>query len=54
MLFSATKDQRTNQLVQLFLKSDPMEIDVQRTKEEVTAEGLEQGMCISPLNYENY
>lgn len=45
MLFSATKNHRTNELAKLFLKSNFLEIDVQSKKEEATAESLEQCKC---------
>lgn len=44
MLFSATKDHRTDGLTQLFLKEKLLEIDVQSNRDEVTADGLEQGL----------
>ncbi|KAG7158112.1 ATP-dependent RNA helicase DDX18-like 2 [Homarus americanus] len=38
MLFSATKDNKTNELVKLALKSEPMEVDVDADKINATVE----------------
>lgn len=43
MLFSATKDTKTDELARLALKTDPMEVDVDSDKINATVEGLEQG-----------
>ena len=43
MLFSATKDNKTNELARLALKTEPMEVDVDSDKMSATVEGLEQG-----------
>ncbi|XP_076067018.1 putative ATP-dependent RNA helicase pitchoune isoform X2 [Oratosquilla oratoria] len=48
MLFSATKDQRTNNLANLALKSQPVEVDVAADKNLATAEGLEQAYLVVP------
>ncbi|MPC67281.1 putative ATP-dependent RNA helicase pitchoune [Portunus trituberculatus] len=43
LLFSATKDNKTNELARLALKTEPMEVDVDSDKISATVEGLEQG-----------
>ena len=46
MLFSATKDNKTNELARLALNTEPMEVDVDADKLQATVEGLEQGKNI--------
>ncbi|RXG73303.1 putative ATP-dependent RNA helicase pitchoune [Armadillidium vulgare] len=48
MLFSATKDHRTDGLARLILKEKPLEIDIQSNRDKVTAEGLEQAYLLCP------
>lgn len=43
MLFSATNDNKTNELAKLALKTEPIEVDVDSDKVSATVEGLEQG-----------
>ncbi|MCL4128498.1 UNVERIFIED_CONTAM: hypothetical protein GTU68_004376 [Idotea baltica] len=49
MLFSATKDKKTNDLVRLALKAQLMEVDVDYDKFQATTEGLEQTYVICPV-----
>ncbi|MCL4126130.1 UNVERIFIED_CONTAM: hypothetical protein GTU68_066693 [Idotea baltica] len=46
MLFSATKDNKTNELAQLFLKAEPMEVEVKSATGQPTAVGLEQAYLV--------
>ncbi|KAK8740111.1 hypothetical protein OTU49_003043 [Cherax quadricarinatus] len=50
MLFSATKDSRTDELSRLALKTEPMEVDVDCNKITATVEGLEQAYLICPAD----
>lgn len=43
MLFSATKDEKTNELARLALKTEPVEVDVDSDKISATVTGLKQG-----------
>ncbi|XP_042855995.1 ATP-dependent RNA helicase HAS1-like isoform X2 [Penaeus japonicus] len=49
VLFSATKDPRTNALSALALKNNPVEVDVNSDKKEATADGLEQVYVECPI-----
>lgn len=48
MLFSATLTQKTENLISLALKGEPMYVGISDTKETATVEGLEQGYVIAP------
>lgn len=48
MLFSATKDNKTNELARLALNTEPMEVDVDSDKLLATVEGLEQAYLVCP------
>lgn len=48
MLFSATLTNKTQDLVKLALKKEPIFISVDETKEKATVEGLEQGYVVCP------
>ncbi|KAK8388558.1 hypothetical protein O3P69_020503 [Scylla paramamosain] len=50
MLFSATKDNKTNELARLALKTEPMEVDVDSDKISATVEGLEQAFLVCPAD----
>uniref|UniRef100_A0A0P4WI66 ATP-dependent RNA helicase n=1 Tax=Scylla olivacea TaxID=85551 RepID=A0A0P4WI66_SCYOL len=50
MLFSATKDNKTNDLARLALKTEPMEVDVDSDKISATVEGLEQAFLVCPAD----
>ncbi|XP_063606739.1 uncharacterized protein LOC134781418 isoform X2 [Penaeus indicus] len=50
MLFSATKDTKTDELARLALKTDPMEVDVDSDKINATVEGLEQAYLVCPAD----
>ncbi|XP_050716707.1 uncharacterized protein LOC126998749 [Eriocheir sinensis] len=50
MLFSATKDDKTNELAKLALKTEPMEVDVDSDKISATVEGLEQAYLVCPAD----
>lgn len=50
MLFSATKDNKTNELARLALKTEPMEVDVDSDKINATVEGLEQAYLVCPAD----
>lgn len=54
VLFSATKDPRTNALSALALKNNPVEVDVNSDKKEATADGLEQGKVGNCYHYYCY
>lgn len=47
MLFSATLSQKTSQLIDTALKSEPLFVGVEETEEKATVEGLQQGYVIS-------
>lgn len=48
LLFSATKDNKTNELAKLALKTEPIEVDVDSHKVSATVEGLEQAYLVCP------
>lgn len=48
MLFSATLTGKTNDLINLALKSDPIHVGVHETQEKATVEGLDQGYVVAP------
>lgn len=48
MLFSATQSNKTDSLMALALKKEPVYIGVDDEKEKATVEGLEQGYVICP------
>ncbi|KAK7066280.1 ATP-dependent RNA helicase ddx18 [Halocaridina rubra] len=48
MLFSATKDNKTNELAKLALNTEPMDVDVDADKDLATVEGLEQAYLVCP------
>ncbi|KAG0710417.1 putative ATP-dependent RNA helicase pitchoune [Chionoecetes opilio] len=50
MLFSATNDDKTNELARLALKTEPMEVDVDSDKISATVEGLEQAYLVCPAD----
>ncbi|XP_045135392.1 ATP-dependent RNA helicase HAS1-like [Portunus trituberculatus] len=50
LLFSATKDNKTNELARLALKTEPMEVDVDSDKISATVEGLEQAFLVCPAD----
>ncbi|XP_042870941.1 ATP-dependent RNA helicase HAS1-like isoform X2 [Penaeus japonicus] len=50
MLFSATKDTKTDDLAKLALKTEPMEVDVDSDKLHATVEGLEQAYLVCPAD----
>lgn len=43
MLFSATTDEKINDLASLALETDPIEVDVDSDKVSATVTGLKQG-----------
>ncbi|XP_037791498.1 ATP-dependent RNA helicase HAS1-like [Penaeus monodon] len=49
ILFSATKDTKTNALAPLALKANPVEVDVDSDKKEATVDGLEQVYVECPI-----
>ncbi|XP_063594019.1 probable ATP-dependent RNA helicase pitchoune [Penaeus indicus] len=49
ILFSATKDTKTNALAPLALKANPVEVDVDSDKKEATVDGLEQAYVECPI-----
>ncbi|XP_027208755.1 uncharacterized protein [Penaeus vannamei] len=49
ILFSATKDTKTNALAPLALKANPVEVDVDSDKNEATVDGLEQAYVVCPI-----
>ncbi|XP_068232962.1 uncharacterized protein pit [Palaemon carinicauda] len=50
MLFSATKDNKTNELARLALNTEPMEVDVDSDKLQATVEGLDQAYLVCPAD----
>ena len=48
MLFSATLTAKTNDLISLAMKSEPVHVGVDDYQEAATVEGLEQGYVIAP------
>ncbi|CAN7984251.1 unnamed protein product [Ixodes pacificus] len=48
MLFSATLTKKTEDLVKVALKSEPLYIGLDENKEQATVEGLEQGYVVCP------
>lgn len=48
MLFSATLSQKTEDLISVAIKSDPVYVGIEDSKEKATVEGLEQGYVIAP------
>lgn len=50
MLFSATLSQKTNELINVALKSEPLFVGVEQTEEKATVDGLQQGYVISASN----
>lgn len=50
MLFSATKDNKTNELARLALNTEPLEVDVDSDKLQATVEGLEQAYLVCPAD----
>lgn len=48
MLFSATTTAKTENLMKLALKKEPVYVGVDDTKDKATVEGLEQGYVICP------
>ncbi|RWS30109.1 ATP-dependent RNA helicase HAS1-like protein [Leptotrombidium deliense] len=48
MLFSATLSKKTNDLIGIALKSEPVFVGINEEKEKATVEGLEQGYVIGP------
>ncbi|XP_013775896.1 ATP-dependent RNA helicase HAS1-like isoform X2 [Limulus polyphemus] len=48
MLFSATLTKKTDDLIKLALKKEPMCIGIEDIKEKATVEGLEQGYVVCP------
>ncbi|VDP11196.1 unnamed protein product [Soboliphyme baturini] len=48
MLFSATQDQKVNDLVKMALQKEPLYIGVGDTSETATVEGLRQGYVVCP------
>ncbi|XP_042211443.1 ATP-dependent RNA helicase DDX18-like [Homarus americanus] len=51
MLFSATKDNKTNELVKLALKSEPMEVDVDADKINATVEDWNKQKQVKPYQH---
>lgn len=47
MLFSATLSQKTNELINVALKSEPLFVGVEQTEDNATVDGLQQGYVIS-------
>lgn len=48
MLFSATQTKKTEMLMTLALKKEPIYVGVDDDKEKATVEGLEQGYVVCP------
>lgn len=48
MLFSATTSTKTEMLMKLALKKEPVYVGVDDAKQSATVEGLEQGYVICP------
>lgn len=48
MLFSATLTGKTNDLINLALKSDPIHVGIDEVRDKATVEGLDQGYVIAP------